>query len=218
MHGLIFETSIWLLAGSTRYLTGSSESEDRDSLDPEAVSRQKVRKLLRRPPQSQETFTSETEPCAFHNFHTVQFVGCQVRCIKSASELAPHFGPKKAGIRSKISKKVRYHLQSFELGLRKTNENKKPPRTGRFFINSAHTDRKTTARAVQFRTNPWGANCIKKTHRRERRIGNPRTQTPIRCQRIHTEARKATPQKTQNPTERRRMNPGGSNRWRTIEF
>ena len=114
----------------------------------------------------------------------MQFVGCQVQCIKSASELAPHFGPKNAGIRSKIAKKVRYHLQSFELGLRKTNENKKPPRTGRFFISSAHTDRKTTARAVQFRTNPWGANRIKKTHRRERRIGNPRTQTPIRCQRM----------------------------------
>ena len=165
MHGLIFETSIWLLAGSTRYLTGSSESENNNSLDPEAISRQKVRKLPRRPPQSQETFTSETEPCAFHNFnnfHAVQFVGCQVQCVKSASELAPHFGPKKAGIRSKISKKVRYHLQSFELGLRKTNENKKPPRTGRFFINSAHADRKTTPRAVQSRKNPWGANCIKK--------------------------------------------------------
>ena len=207
MHGLIFETSIWLLAGSTRYLTGSSESEDRDSLDPEAVSRQKVRKLLRRPPQSQETFTSETEPCAFHNFHTVQFVGCQVRCIKSASELAPHFGPKKAGIRSKISKKVRYHLQSFELGPHRSNWRKKPPRTGRFFIIDANNNRKKNAVAVSMKKQTTGGQPQKKNHRRERRIRNPRTQTPIRCQRIYNRSSQGYSAKTSKPNRTPKNEP-----------
>ena len=102
---------------------------------------------------------------------------CQIR-----KELAPHFGPKNAGIRSKISKKVRYHLQSFELGLRKTNANKKPPRTGRFFIIDAHNNWKSHAVGFSIKKKTTGGQLHKKNHRRERRVGNPRTQTPIRCQ------------------------------------
>ena len=125
---------------------------------------------------------------------------------------------KNAEIRSKISKKVRYHLQSFELGPHRSNWRKKPPREGRFLIIDANNNQKKNAVAVSMKKRTTGGQPQKKNHRRERRIRNPRTQTPIRCQRSHTEARKATPQKIQNPSERLRMNPGGSNRWRTIEF
>ena len=89
---------------------------------------------------------------------------------------------KNAEIRSKISKKVRYHLQSFELGPHKSNWRKKPPRTGRFFIIDAHNNRKKNAAAVSMKKTTTGGQASKKNHRRERRIGNPRTQTPIRCQ------------------------------------
>ena len=133
-------------------------------------------------------------------------------------ELAPHFGPKNAGIRSKISKKVRYHLQSSELGLRKTNENKKPPRTGRFFINSAHTSRKNNTAGFSVKKNPTGGQLHKKTHRRERRIRNPRTQTPVRCQTHSPKLAGRLHKNNYNRIERRRLNPGGSNRWRTIQF
>ena len=89
---------------------------------------------------------------------------------------------KNAEIRSKISKKVRYHLQSFELGPHKANWRKKPPRAGRFFIIDAHNNRKKTAVAVSMKKRTTGDQPQKKNHRRERRIGDPRTQTPIRCQ------------------------------------
>ena len=105
--------------------------------------------------------TDETMFLFDNNFHAVHFAVLPMQCAKFQRNLH-RTKAKNAEIRSKISKKVRYHLQSFELGLRKTNENKKPPRTGRFFINSAHADRETTPRAVQSRKNPWGANCIKK--------------------------------------------------------
>ena len=91
---------------------------------------------------------------------------------------------KNAEIRSKISKKVRYHLQSFELGPHKSNWRKKPPRTGRFFIIDANNNRKKTAVAVSMKKTTTGGQASKKNHRRERRIRNPRTQTPIRCQRM----------------------------------
>ena len=91
---------------------------------------------------------------------------------------------KNAEIRSKISKKVRYHLQSFELGPHRSNRRKKPPRTGRFFIIDANNNRKKTAVAVSMKKTTTGGQASKKNHRRERRIGDPRTQTPIRCQRM----------------------------------
>ena len=127
---------------------------------------------------------------------------------------------KNAEIRSKISKKVRYHLQSFELGPHKSNWRKKPPREGRFLIIDANNNRKKNAVAVSMKKRTTGGQPQKKNHRRERRIKNPRTQTPIRCQRFHTPklAGRLRRTKNQNRTERRRLNPGGSNRWRTIEF
>ena len=53
---------------------------------------------------------------------------------------------KNAEIRSKISKKVRYHLQSFELGPHRSNWRKKPPRTGRFLIIDANNNQKKKRR------------------------------------------------------------------------
>ena len=126
---------------------------------------------------------------------------------------------KNAEIRSKISKKVRYHLQSFELGPHRSNWRKKPPLAGRFFIIDAHNNRKKNAVAVSMKKTTTGGQPLKKNHRRERRIKNPRTQTPIRCQRMkHRSSQGDSAEQNQNRTERRRLNPGGSNRWRTIQF
>ena len=106
---------------------------------------------------------------------------------------------KNAEIRSKISKKVRYHLQSFELGPHKSNWRKKPPRTGRFFIIDAHNNRKKNAAAVSMKKTTTGGQASKKNHRRERRIGNPRTQTPIRCQRMKHRSSQGYSAKTSKP-------------------
>ena len=112
---------------------------------------------------------------------------------------------KNAEIRSKISKKVRYHLQSFELGPHRSNWRKKPPRTGRFFIIDANNNRKKNAVVVSMKKKTTGGQPQEKNHRRERRIRNPRTQTPIRCQRIHTEARRATPPNKSEPNRLHRI-------------
>ena len=161
--------------------------------------------------------TDETMFLFDNNFHAVHFAVLPMQCAKFQRNLH-RTKAKNAEIRSKISKKVRYHLQSFELGPHRSNWRKKPPRTGRFFIIDANNNQKKNAVVVSMKKKTTGGQPQKKNHRRERRIRNPRTQTPIRCQRSHTEARRATPQKIQNPSERLRMNPGGSNRWRTIEF
>ena len=127
-----------------------------------------------------------------------------------SSELAPHFGPHHAGTRrkisqrsgtthfwNKISKKVRYHLQSVELGPRKSNWSKKPPRTGRFFIIATNRNSKKNAAAFSIKKKTTGGQPRKKKSS-ARAEENPRTQTPIRCQNTthRTEARRGTPQKT----------------------
>ena len=167
-----------------------------------------------------KTFSTDETVCVHNSLttSTLCILPCS-RCSVPNSEGNLHrTRAKNAEIRSKISKKVRYHLQSFELGPHRSNWRKKPPRTGRFFIIDASNTQKKNAVAVSMKKKTTGGQPQEKNHRRERRIRNPRTQTPIRCQRSHTEARKATPQKIQNPSERLRMNPGGSNRRRTIEF
>ena len=168
MHGLIFETSIWLLAGSTRYLTGS---EDSNVLVPGAISSKGSKDFLRRPPAvARKRSTIRLWVHNSNNFHAVQFVGRLTQCVTSERDVHRRFGPKNAGIRSKISKKVRYHLQSFELGPRKPNWNKKPPRVGRFFSIDANNNRKLNAVAFSIKKKTTGGRPQKKkNHRRERR-------------------------------------------------
>ena len=114
---------------------------------------------------------------------------------------------KNAEIRSKISKKVRYHLQSFELGPHRSNWRKKPPRTGRFFIIDANNNRKKNAVAVSMKKQTTGGQPQKKNHRRERRIRNPRTQTPIRCQRIYNRSSQGYSAKTSKPNRTPKNEP-----------
>ena len=173
-----------------------------------------------RPPSQENVLNSRNR--AFHNSLTTStlcILPCS-RCSVPNSEGNLHrTRAKNAEIRSKISKKVRYHLQSFELGPHRSNWRKKPPRTGRFFIIDANNNRKKNAVVVSMKKKTTGGQPQEKNHRRERRIRNPRTQTPIRCQRIHTPKLAGRLRRTnQNRTERRRLNPGGSNRWRTIQF
>ena len=133
-----------------------------------------------------KTFSADETVCVsqlFANFHAVHFAVLPMQCAKFQRNLH-RTKAKNAEIRSKISKKVRYHLQSFELGPHKSNWRKKPPRTGRFFIIDANNNRKKNAVAVSMKKTTTGGQASKKNHRRERRIGNPRTQTPIRCQRM----------------------------------
>ena len=84
---------------------------------------------------------------------------------------------------------------------------KKPPRTGRFFIIDANNNRKKNAVVVSMKKKTTGGQPQEKNHRRERRIRNPRTQTPIRCQRIHTEARRATPPNKSEPNRTPQIEP-----------
>ena len=215
MHGLIFETSIWLLAGSTRYLTIPKR------IIIYSHSKRSAPSLLQglcAPPSQENVLTSRNHVSQLLTTSTLCILPCSRCSVPNSKGNLHRTRAKNAEIRSQISKKVRYHLQSFELGPHRSNWRKKPPLAGRFFIIDAHNNRKKNAVAVSMKKTTTGGQPLKKNHRRERRIKNPRTQTPIRCQRSHTEARKATPQKIQNPSERLRMNPGGSNRWRTIEF
>merc|ERR1711973_258667 len=163
-------------------------------------------------------FTDET---MFHNSLTTStlcILPCS-RCSVPNSEGNLHrTRAKNAEIRSKISKKVRYHLQSFELGPHRSNWRKKPPRTGRFLIIDANNNRKKKRRSrFNEETNHGGPAAEKKSSARaeDRKPSHPNTD---QMSEHNAEARKATPQKTQNPSERLRMNPCGSNRWRTIEF
>ena len=219
MHGLIFETSIWLLAGSTRYLTVSRKNNNLLALAKRSAAPSLFQNFCA--PTACRRKKPFTKPCVSQPLttSTLCILPCS-RCSVPNSEGNLHrTRAKNAEIRSKISKKVRYHLQSFELGPHRSNWRKKPPRTGRFFIIDANNNRKKNAVAVSMKKKTTGGQPQEKNHRRERRIRNPRTQTPIRCQRIHTPKLAGRLRRTnQNQTERRRLNPGGSNRWRTIQF
>ena len=178
MHGLIFETSIWLLAGSTRYLTTlakrSAPSLFQNLCAPTARRRKKP-------------FSADETVCVGSQLLTTPtlfILPCSRCSVPNSNGNLHRTRAKNAEIRSQSSKKVRYHLQSFELGPHKSNWRKKPPRTGRFFIIDAHNNRKKNAVAVSMKKTTTGGQPQKKNHRRERRIGNPRTQTPIRCQRM----------------------------------
>ena len=155
----------------------------------------------RRPPAVARKRSQLTKPCVsqlFDNFHAVHFAVLPMQCAKFRRSLH-RTRAKNAEIRSKISKKVRYHLQSFELGPHRSNWRKKPPRTGRFFIIDASNTQKKNAVAVSMKKRTTGGQPQKKNHRRERRIKNPRTQTPIGCQRIYTEAKQGYSAKTSKP-------------------
>ena len=138
-----------------------------------------------RPPSQENVLNWRNR--VFHNSLTTStlcILPCSRCSVPNSKRNLHRTRAKNAEIRSKISKKVRYHLQSFELGPHKSNWRKKPPRTGRFFIIDANNNRKKTAVAVSMKKTTTGGQASKKNHRRERRIKNPRTQTPIRCQRM----------------------------------
>ena len=144
-----------------------------------------AKKLVRadRPPSQETVLTGRNHVSQPLTTPTLFILPC-ARCSVPNSEGNLHrTRAKNAEIRSKISKKVRYHLQSFELGPHKSNWRKKPPRAGRFFIIDANNNRKKNAVAFSMKKKTTGGQPQEKNHRRERRIGNPRTQTPIRCQR-----------------------------------
>ena len=147
---------------------------------------------------------------AFHNSLTTStlcILPCS-RCSVPNSEGNLHrTRAKNAEIRSKISKKVRYHLQSFELGPHRSNWRKKPPRTGRFFIIDANNNRKKNAVAVSMKKKTTGGQPQEKNHRRERRIRNPRTQTPIRCQRIYNRSSQGYSAKSSKPNRTPKNEP-----------
>ena len=147
-----------------------------------------------------------------------------------SSELAPHFGPHHAGTRrkisqrsgtthfwNKISKKVRYHLQSVELGPRKSNWSKKPPRTGRFFIIATNRNSKKNAAAFSIKKKTTGGQPRKKKSS-ARAEENPRTHQMSEHNTQNRSSQGDSAKNHWNSIERRRMNPGGSNRWRTIQF
>ena len=168
-----------------------------------------AKKLVRadRPPSQETVLTSRNRVSQPLTTSTLCILPCS-RCSVPNSEGNLHrTRAKNAEIRSKISKKVRYHLQSFELGPHRSNWRKKPPRTGRFFIFDANNNQKKNAVAFSMKKKPTGGQPQEKNHRRERRIGNPRTQTPIRCQRIHTEARRATPPNKSEPNRTPQIEP-----------
>ena len=164
--------------------------------------------FARRPPAIARNRSHLTKPCftTLANFHAVHLAVLPMQCAKFRRNLH-RTRAKNAEIRSKISKKVRYHLQSFELGPHRSNWRKKPPRAGRFFIIDANNNRKKNAVVVSVKKKTTGGQPQEKNHRRERRIGNPRTQTPIRCQRIHTEARRATPPNKSEPNRTPQIEP-----------
>ena len=64
--------------------------------------------------------TDETMFLFDNNFHAVHFAVLPMQCAKFQRNLH-RTKAKNAEIRSKISKKVRYHLQSFELGPHRSN-------------------------------------------------------------------------------------------------
>ena len=162
----------------------------------------------RRPPAVARNRSQLTKPCVstLDNSHAVHFAVLPMQCAKFRRSLH-RTRAKNAEIRSKISKKVRYHLQSFELGPHRSNWRKKPPRTGRFFIIDANNNRKKNAVAVSMKKQTTGGQPQKKNHRRERRIRNPRTQTPIRCQRIYNRSSQGYSAKTSKPNRTPKNEP-----------
>ena len=81
---------------------------------------------------------------------------CSVQIPKG---IPPHPDLKFAGTRNKIWKKVRYHLQSSELGPHKTIEKKIPPKKGRLLKISACFKRKKKNQWTHRSKNVhWGAN------------------------------------------------------------
>ena len=150
--------------------------------------------------------TDETMFLFDNNFHAVHFAVLPMQCAKFQRNLH-RTKAKNAEIRSKISKKVRYHLQSFELGPHRSNWRKKPPLAGRFFIIDANNNRKKNAVAVSMKKQTTGGQPQKKNHRRERRIRNPRTQTPIRCQRIYNRSSQGYSAKTSKPNRTPKNEP-----------
>ena len=172
-----------------------------------------------RPPSQETVLNSRNRVSQLLTTPTLCILPCSRCSVPNSKGNLHRTRAKNAEIRSQISKKVRYHLQSFELGPHRSNWRKKPPLAGRFFIIDAHNNRKKNAVAVSMKKTTTGGQPLKKNHRRERRIKNPRTQTPIRCQRMkHRSSQGDSAEQNQNRTERRRLNPGGSNRWRTIQF
>ena len=167
--------------------------------------------FARRPHAVARNRSQLTKPCVSQllTTSTLCILPCSRCSVPNSKGNLHRTRAKNAEIRSKISKKVRYHLQSFELGPHRSNWRKKPPREGRFLIIDANNNQKKNAVAVSMKKTTTGGQPQKKNHRRERRVGNPRTQTPIGCQRIYTEAKQGYSRKNSKPN----WTPKNEPRW-----